>query len=299
VPRPVPGGTATTRLTCADGTALALHDLGGHGQPTLFAHAAGFHGRIWGPVAARLADDLRSWGLDLRGHGESGPTQAPVDWANFGNDVNTAAHGIGGPLLGVGHSLGGAALLMAEMAMPGTFSHLVLYEPAVADPSLMDTGAPSFFASVARRRRAWFPSHADAYKNFALKPPTNVFGADVLNSYTTYGFAPDGGGVRILCLPETEAAIYESTGPRDVWERLGPIGCPVTLVHGANSEIWDQGSSARVATRLGTADIHVLRDAGHFGPLERPDAFSELLRELRSPTSFPLPYPDRLDGPPT
>ena len=54
----------------SDGVTLAVHDLGGDGPPILLAHATGFHGRVWLPVATHLAD-AHCWAPDLLGHGDS------------------------------------------------------------------------------------------------------------------------------------------------------------------------------------------------------------------------------------
>jgi pimeloyl-ACP methyl ester carboxylesterase len=279
--------TAGVTLVAADGTPLALHDLGGSGQPVLFAHAAGFHGRIWGPVAGRLADRIRSWALDLRGHGDAGPCPPPADWTPFGLDVQAAAGALDSPLVGIGHSLGGAALLAAELAAPGTFSQLVLYEPAVSAPAQLEGGLQALFAAAARRRRATFPDHADAYQTFSMKPPTNVFADDALKAYVTYGFAPEesGGGIRVTCDPATEAAIYESAGATRLWDLLRPMECRTTLIRGADSDLWNKRTGDDVAGRLGVevgteVEVEVLPNAGHFGPFQVPDEFAGLLRAI-------------------
>jgi pimeloyl-ACP methyl ester carboxylesterase len=272
---------AAVQLVAADGTPLALHDLGGSGPPVLFAHAAGFHGRIWGPVAARLTDRVRSWALDLRGHGDSGPCPAPADWTPFGLDARAAAGGLDSPLVGIGHSLGGAALLAAELAAPGTFSQLVLYEPAVSDPVPLEGGVQAMYAAAARRRRASFPDQAKAYEKFSAKPPTNILADDVLKAYVTYGFGPDesGGDIRVKCDPATEAAIYESAGARHLWDLLRPTRCRTILIRGADSDMWNKRTADGVAGRL-DAEIVVIPDVGHFGPLQVPDTFAELLRTV-------------------
>ena len=260
--------------------ALALHDLGGTGEAALLVHAAGFHGRIWEPVAARLRDRVRAWGLDLRGHGDSGPCRTPSDWVSFGDDVLSAAGDLGPPVIGIGHSLGAASLLLAELGAPGTFSQLVLYEPAVSEPAMIAEGTPALYAGAARRRRAEFANLGRAHENFATKPPTSAFDGDVLHAYTTHGFRRDADGtVRLKCEPATEAAIYEADGPRQVWDRLAPVACPVTLVRGDVSDVWAPAAADVVAERIG-ATVEILPGVGHFGPQQNPAAFADLVRSI-------------------
>src|SRR5271163_3617771 len=108
-------------IRSSDGVRIALHDFGGPrggaASPVLlFSHATGFHGRVWEPMASFLRDEFRCVSLDLRGHGMS--ELAPgtgLAWSGMADDVLAALDSPPfprGPLHGVGHSMGGAALLL-------------------------------------------------------------------------------------------------------------------------------------------------------------------------------------------
>ena len=114
--------------------------------------------------------------------------------------------------IGVGHSMGGAALLLAEQARPGTFSLLWLFEPIVVpDDQVPEGGNP--LAAGAARRRPDFGSLEEAFANYAGKPPLDALDPACLAAYVEYGFEPLGdgtaGAVTLLCRPEVEAATYE------------------------------------------------------------------------------------------
>src|SRR5437868_6259323 len=112
---------AVPTFTSSDGFDVAAWDLGGDGPPVLMAHATGFHGLVWRPMAAALPD-FRCYSFDERGHGDSfRPPGHDYDWIGFADDALTVVDGLGlGHPFGIGHSAGAAALLMAEAFRPGT-----------------------------------------------------------------------------------------------------------------------------------------------------------------------------------
>jgi pimeloyl-[acyl-carrier protein] methyl ester esterase len=56
---------------------MSLHvEVNGKGEPLVMLHGWGMHGGIWGDTAARLAQDFEVHGVDLPGHGASGPLEA-------------------------------------------------------------------------------------------------------------------------------------------------------------------------------------------------------------------------------
>ena len=277
-----------TRATTPDGVVLALHDLGGDGPPALLVHATGFHARVLGPLAHSLGTRFHSLALDLRGHGESGvPPDLNFDWAGFGTDVLTAvdAFGLEGPV-GVGHSCGGASLLLAEEARPGTFSTLYCFEPIVFPSGTLPVPDPSeVLARKARQRREVFSSRQEAYANYASKPPLDVLHPDALAAYVEFGFEdlPDG-SVRLRCRGENEALMYEAGLRHTAYSRLNAVKCPAVIACGAESSSFGRADFEPVVERLANASLEVLPRLGHFGPLEAPSAVADsVIRDLDPP----------------
>lgn len=277
-----------TRAIALDGVALAVHDLGGEGEPAILVHATGFHGRVLGPLARGLGSRLHCLSLDLRGHGESdAPVDLDFDWRGFGTDVLTAVDALGLKRpFAIGHSCGGAALLLAEEARPGTFSGLYCFEPVVfpsEGPHSKDLSQP--LAKGARQRREVFSSRAEAYDNYASKPPLGSFDPEVLAAYVQYGFEdlPDG-TVRLRCRGENEARVYENGFRHPAFSLLGAVECPVVLACGSKSKDFTPATLGLLADRLATARVEVLPGLGHFGPLEHPSVVADsVIRALDPP----------------
>jgi pimeloyl-ACP methyl ester carboxylesterase len=264
---------------------VAVHDLGGQASapPLLLAHANGFHARVFEPlVDAGLAAAHRCVALDFRGHGDTKvPEHLAYDWEGFGADVLAVLDDIApepGAIVGVGHSMGGAALVMAELARPGTFRGLYLFEPILPPPMAFGPGPgpDSMMAAAAERRREVFESAEAAVANFASKPPLNQLRADALHAYVDGGFArqPDG-SVRIKCRGATEAQIYRMAGAHGTFDRLTDLRCPVTIAMGHDIGVGPSAFASAAAERLANGQIEVFDHLGHFGPLEAPNQVAQ------------------------
>jgi len=274
-----------------DGVVLALHDLGGTGPTVLFSHATGFHALVWRPLAQHLAPSYHGAAVDYRAHGDSVlPEGVPVHWNGFGADASAAAAALGcrpgAPGFGVGHSMGGAALLMAELAAPGTFRGLVLFEPIVMPPDLVRPEGGSQMPAVARRRRAEFATRDEAIANFASKPPLNTLRADALAAYVEHGFrdTPEG-TVRLKCLPEHEAQTYEMSGSHDTFARLGEVQCAVLVMSGRDEPMQPAAWAENVAQAIPNGHFERHDELGHMGPLEAPDLVGDVVDRFFSAIS--------------
>mmetsp|Transcript_2274 Transcript_2274/g.3580 ORF Transcript_2274/g.3580 Transcript_2274/m.3580 type:complete len:361 (+) Transcript_2274:51-1133(+) len=201
----------------AEGATLSIHEYGTkavtanrHGQytPVLFSHPTGFHGRVYDSTAAQLLStgDFRPFSFDHRGHGRSF-WEVPSDtrsftWDIFGEDVtrilyDTTVNDSLSPIIGVGHSMGATALVMAAVAAPEKFKALVLYEPVIPPPivrwgsrTMVSILGDQPMAKQARKRRTEFPSYQQALQNFSAKRPMNIFQESVVRDYVAYGLVP-------------------------------------------------------------------------------------------------------------
>ena len=268
-------------VTSSSGVVVALHDLGGdpNGSPILFCHATGFCGSVWRPVARELAEH-RCWALDFRCHGGSTrPIDDDLSWSGTADDVLAVIDRLGlvRPL-GVGHSMGGAALLLAEQRRPGTFAALWCFEPIVIPADMAEPDGGNLLAEGAARRREVFDSFAAARANFASKPPMQSFAPDALDGYVEGGFEQLADGtVRLRCRAADESRFYRLGAEAGAGEHLDEVGCPVTVVRGRV-----EPGPAQFAPAVADAvrDGHLVEDpsVGHFGPMEDPVGTARSIR---------------------
>lgn len=253
----------------------AVHDLGGDGPPLVLAHAAGLHGLVLAPLARHLAGHFHCVAFDARGHGDSPlPAGLPLDWYGLADDVLAVVDGLAlDHPYAFGHSSGATAVLMAELARPGTFAAIYCYEPVIvaADPPL-GRDDDSVLAARARHRRTAFASREEARRHYASKPPLDSMDPEALQAYVDHGFddAPDG-GVRLKCDPEREAQVYETATAHDAFARLPGVGCPVAVACGSDTEGCTPDRGRAHAERMPKGRNEVLPGLGHLGPLQDPD----------------------------
>jgi pimeloyl-ACP methyl ester carboxylesterase len=274
-------------IESSDGVRIALHDLGG---PTnraivpvlLFSHATGLHGLVFEPMAALLNDRFRCVSLDLRGHGSSEmPPDVGLAWPGMAADLLAALKSKGfptGPLHGIGHSMGGAALVLAAAQRPDAFRSLWLYEPVIVPPT---EGArfpvgDNPMSEAAARRRDRFESLEQAYQNYRSKPPLNQLHPDALRAYVDGGFSstPDG-SVTLRCRPSTEAEVFRHAATSGAWETIASLALPVAVVAGHPDELGPGAFAPAIADSLPQGTCIMQSQVGHFGPLEDPAAMAE------------------------
>jgi pimeloyl-ACP methyl ester carboxylesterase len=158
----------------------------------LFCHGGGFCKDVWTPIIARLEQSAlfqrtvprpRIVTFNFPYHGEnrdvsqhatvhlenpssprvSHPAMKWAEWATAevqrrSRLLREAQGSERGPLIGIGHSMGAAALWGAEAANPGTFDGLILFEPMVnveENPNRLAT--VDFLVSTTLKRKGnWY-----------------------------------------------------------------------------------------------------------------------------------------------
>jgi pimeloyl-ACP methyl ester carboxylesterase len=288
------------RVPSSEGVTVAVHDMGGAGgeTPLLISHATGFHAHCYTPVAARLGDRFHCVGLDYRGHGDTEVDPGwSVDWRRFGDDAEVVARHVApaGGLVGFGHSMGAAALLMAAHRDPERFARLVLFEPIshqASSPSLSEAEIRRLpIVTGALRRRHRFASFDEAYANFRSKPPLALMVDEALHNYVDHGFRrvpsategePD--QLELRCTPGLEAAIFVTGVTNGVWDLLPGVRTPTLVLGGRVEERQPSSQSEAIAEHLADGTHVRLDHQTHFGPFSHPDEIAELIAEFAVPS---------------
>ena len=277
------------RLTTSDGEHAVLHDLGGHGVPLLMTHGNGLNAGMWTTVVPHLSDTFQCWGLDFRGHGASRPQDddMSVERSRFTDEVLAAVNALGGePMLAVGHSLGAASLLHAELRQPGTYRGMYLYEPVLVPDGFPMPDSDHELVVASRRRRIRFATVDEAYERFMSKPPFSHCEPEAVRAYVEIGTYPSGDdAVRLSCSGDTEARIYESGVPMD-FDDFGAVTCPVVIARGDAYAQWNEippRVAQPIAEALGNGRLEAFSELSHFGPMENGELVAQSIRAHLEP----------------
>jgi pimeloyl-ACP methyl ester carboxylesterase len=245
---------------------IRVLDWGGNGPPVVLLHPNGFCAGLYEPIAERIRPTARPIAIDLRGHGgSSAPSgSAAYRFEAFARDILDVLDHLGlHDVAGVGGSLGGAAAILVDRLDPGRWRRLLLAEP-VAFPASAISEGDNPMSAAARRRRPRFDSRPAAVAAYRHKEPLAQLAPEALDAYLRWGTVADGTGVRLSCLPEIEAIVFDVSatpaGAADAWDHLPRLSCPTTIVSGQDSFLPDVFA---VQAELAGANL-VTVPGGHF-----------------------------------
>ncbi len=262
-------------------------DLRGAAPTLLFAHATGFHGRVWDALIEHLPS-RHIIALDLHGHGRS--TGAPItDWRVLWEEVQALLAGLSlSGVQGVGHSMGAHALLQCAANEHGLFDNLVLFDPVILSPEWYEKGELAFDDSqphpTARRKRD-FASPEAMIERFSTRDPYDLFQPRVLADYCRYGLIekPDGDGFELACAPEMEASVYMSSRSNPgILDAATELKCPVLVVRAAQGAMGDFKSSPTwpdLASTIPNGTDMPRPDMTHFHPFQDPGDAAKIVSD--------------------
>jgi pimeloyl-ACP methyl ester carboxylesterase len=264
-------------MTCVlDGLQVHYRDWGSPETPPLvLLHAYTSHARSWDTFAQQMADRFHVLALDLRGHGESDHAsdymaeRVAGDLEAFVEMLDLRRLSI------VGFSAGGGAACTYAARHPERVDRLVMAENFTG-------GGPEALAHLTILRS--LPEVFDAPEEAAAAfRPLALYAPEAeLRHWMRSGLSQR---------PDDRWAwrydpVFRQPGPPGrlapvasaLLDSLAQVTCPILLVVGAESfgvESAERMASANPHTRL----AHIAR-AGHWVPLDNPEAFGQVVRDF-------------------
>ena len=262
-------------------------ETGDGGPPLHFYHANGLPLKVYGPLLSLLGQkhDVKA----LHGRATWPEMQGPPrerGWQVYADDlISFIEHQHDAPVIGVGHSMGGACTVLAAQRRPDLFRALVLIEPAMVSRGLalmtrlMPKAAMSRFQPVKgtlRKTDSW-ASRKDFEVYIRKFHGYQRFSEQAYRDLVEHGVVEkDDGRVHLTFSKHWEAHVYST--PPYLMRRMAGLQLPMVAIRGKPSfffadSLWHQWQKHCPAALF-------LEDSrfGHLMPLESPEECHKLIK---------------------
>jgi lipase len=267
----------------------------GDGPPLVFLHATGFLSWLWHPLARDLASTYRIIAPSFCEHRDTDP-ESGLGWATLAEDAVRlcGALRLEKPFL-VGHSMGATVHLIAHTLCGLEAAGMILIEPIILSPEYylgrMSIDEHPFAAKAIRRKNYWH-NRDEAMAYLRSRSLFQAWDDEMLEIYIRHGMTRgEDGGLQLACSPQREAALFMGGRQYDPWPLLPKVSCPVLLVEGERSELGRFIDFTRIQSLITGSKHHVVKNAGHLIPMERPREMARIIGEF-----FSLSYPSSRGG---
>jgi len=252
------------------GVELFYTDDGDGEEPIVLVHGWGCdsHDWIW-QIDPFVAAGHRVVAVDLRGHGRSSVPTAGYDPRQLASDVAALARQLGlGPVVAMGHSLGGFVVSALAIEHPESVRAVVAVDPGYGrDDALFDLAA-ALVQSLADSRDL-----GPALQAFEqMDSPATPAALRVWHRRRLLGTPFEVLLQSLRALSEQEGEFFSRTGAESYLPRRR---CPVLSIQtSADQAAWEQTTMGHPCSTAVTWP-----DVGHWLHQERPDSFNRLVLE--------------------
>jgi pimeloyl-ACP methyl ester carboxylesterase len=267
---------------------IPYDDFGGTGRVLHFSHPNAYTPRTFRGFLTPLTADFHVLAAHHRplwyrvpGYDQIDRPEAFVetDWDVMGDDLlRFFDQQARTEVIGVGHSLGAVATMLAARKEPERFPAIVLIEPVFLPPAILDTVRQDpaaaeerpVFRSAMRRRDRW-PDRQAAFDHFRDKPVFGRWTDEALWDFVNEGLDDDPPtGQVVLSFPKTWESRFYTRLPLNVWEALREVTVPTLAIRATESDTlfpdaWTHWQAVQPA-----ASFVELDNAGHMVTMEAP-----------------------------
>lgn len=271
-----------TEFDAADGLHVGVREPEGGGAaasdvPTVLAiHGITSSHKAWQPLA-RALPQARVIAPDLRGRGGSRDLPGPWGMARHADDLADVLADMGvGPVLPVGHSMGGYVALTLAHRHPGLVAgRVVLVDgglPLKGDPALAPEESLRRTLGPAAQRPAMTFASLEEYRAFWARHPAFARWSEDIESSIAYDLVAGADGLRPATSYEAMAADSRDlvTPGNDAARALRALEVPIDFLRAARGMLDEEGGlfpsdwvAERVA-RLPRVRVHEVPDVNHY-----------------------------------
>lgn len=267
----------------------------GSGTTLNFLHANGYPPRAYLPLLQRLAKNYQIRALIQRPLWPNSAPETFHDWNPLSEDFLhflEESHQRA-PVMAVGHSMGGIAILRAALRQPEHFRALILLDPVLFPPATILAWRLIHFLGLgerfhpliaaAKNRRREFDDLERLFRGYRRKATFNYLDDEALRAYIEAIACPaPTGGYRLCYSPEWEVKIYDSgvSPDMELWRGLKTLKIPTLILRGAETDTFLPAAARRVQRLNPAIQIQTIARSTHLVPLEQPQAVAESIQRF-------------------
>lgn len=249
-----------------------------------FSHANGFPGSTYRTLYSLLEDEFEIHYIDILGHNPKFPVSD--NWTTLAHELiaELESQKLKNPVIGVGHSLGGAITLFAAILRPDLFKMIVLLDtPVLAYPRALlvqlfkNLGQTQWITPGGRvkRRKTTWQSIDEVITFFKTRPLFKHFNEQCLRDYAVYGTVESKEGLKLKFDPSVESTIY-LTLPHNYAKYKHKLKVPGVALIGEESKLI---SNLDIRSMRKNFHLHCeLVPGGHLFPFEYPVETAEAIK---------------------
>lgn len=246
-----------------------------------FSHANGFPAKTYEYLFSMLkTEDIHY--INTMGHIESTYKQDLIHLQEeLIQDIEQRNQG---PVIGIGHSSGAAATLLAAAKRPELFEKVILLDPIIFGRKkrlgiglMKKLGLWDAFGlpQKAKRRRVYFKDKQHAYAYFKTKSLFKKFHPKCYDSYIEHGLKASTKGVELSFSTQVEADLFSNV-PTKIPKKLSNI--KGTIIYGIDSDVFDKSDVVWWTKNFPEFTMKAF-SGEHLFPLEQPDETAELINK--------------------
>ncbi len=247
-----------------------------------FSHGNGFPAKTYSYLFENLESNNIHY-IDLIGHGDF-PLNG--DLKNYAQElIHAIQKDYSGPVIGIGHSFGGAVTFLAATIRPDLFKHLILLDPIIFSKGkrllvwlvkILGLWQRYGLVNKASRRRHQFSGTDEASRSLSQKPLFKNFEKRCFQDYLDHGFTPSEAGVELAFDRNIEADIFNS-----IVLRIPKLCTSVsgTVIYGSKSNTFNKRDLRWWNKKIPHIET-ISVDAGHLFPLEIPELTAKTINNI-------------------
>jgi len=265
-------------------------DFGGNGRILHFAHPNAYPPAGFRQFLEPLAENFHVYAVEHRPLWPGSRPEEMTGWRIIADDLIRFFDQMGWQqVIGVGHSLGAVATLYAAVSRPDLFSQLILIEPVMLPPAILqkiaenpEAGAFTKMVDGALKRRKRWASRQVAFDRFRRKSVFNRFSDEALWDYVNSATRKmDNESFELVYPREWEARFY-SMPPFHVWEAIKQLTQPTLAIRAAETDtVFPQAWQLWQELQPDATFVEV-PDCGHMLTLERPSQVAAIVQNYLS-----------------